>query len=311
MNREAPYDVVIVGGGAAGLSAALLLGRARRRVAVVDAGEPRNVRAEHIHGYLTRDGVPPLKFLELAREEVQGYGVELIDATVEKVFPDRRVCLDDGRTLTGRQIILALGLRDVLPDIEGADSRWGKDFFQCPYCHGWEFQDQTLAVLGTGESSVQQALLVRQFSSDVTLFTHEMGVLEGEACASLAACGVKIVQGRVLALVAGPDCLTGVRLEGGELHRCDALFYEPGATVEASIVQVLDCHTSENGCVSTDELGRTGVEGVWAVGNAADPAAQVIVAAGDAYRLAVAVNAELIEQDVVEAESALAGSPSK
>lgn len=301
VNAANHYDVVIIGGGAAGLSAALLLGRARRRVAVVDAGEPRNVRAEHIHGYLTRDGVPPMKFLELARKEVQGYGVELIDATAEEVYPDRRVCLDDGRILAARQVILASGLRDVLPDIEGADAHWGKDLFQCPYCHGWEYQDRALAVLGTGESSVQQALLVRRFSSDVTLFTHQMGVLDNEASESLTACEVKIVQGRVCALVAGTESLTGVRLEGGEVHPCDALFYEPGATVDTSIVKVADCQTSENGCVSTDDFGRTGVKGVWAVGNAADPAAQVIVAAGDAYRLAVAVNAELLEDDVAEA----------
>lgn len=302
------YDVVIIGGGAAGLSAALLLGRARRRVAVVDAGEPRNVRAEHIHGYLTRDGIPPMKFLELAREEVQTYGVELIDATAEAVYPDRRVNLHDGRVVKARQVILASGLRDVLPDIEGAEARWGKDLFQCPYCHGWEFQDKHLAVLGTGESSVQQTLLVRQFSSDVTLFTHEMGALGAGASASLAASGVKVVDGRAQALVTGAKALTGVRLEGGNLYPCDALFYEPGATVDTSIVKVPDCQTSENGCVSTDELGRTGVKGVWAVGNAADPAAQVIVAAGDAYRLAVTVNAELIEEDVAEARSAPANS---
>jgi thioredoxin reductase len=311
VNTADNYDVVIIGGGAAGLSAALLLGRARRRVAVVDAGQPRNRRAEHIHGYLTRDGVPPAKFLELAREEVQTYGVELIDATAEEVYPDRRVCLEDGRILAARQVILASGLKDVLPDVEGAEARWGKDLFQCPYCHGWEFQDQALAVLGTGESSVQQTLLVRQFSSDVTLFTHEMEVLDDESVASLSSRGVKVIEGRVQGLVAGPETLTGVRLEDGELHPCDALFYEPGATVDTSIVQIRDCQTSENGCVSTDESGRTGVEGVWAVGNAADPAAQVIVAAGDAYRLAVAVNAELIEDDVDEARKVPAGSPEK
>lgn len=303
------YDVVIIGGGAAGLSAALLLGRARRRVAVVDAGQPRNLRAEHIHGYLTRDGVPPAKFLELAREEVQSYGVELIDATAEEVSPDRLVSLEDGRILTARQVILASGLKDVLPDIEGADARWGKDLFQCPYCHGWEFQDRALAVLGTGETSVQQTQLVRQFSSDVTLFTHEMGDLDTEAAIALSSRGVKVVDGRVRALVAGPESLTGVRLEDGDLHPCDAVFYEPGATVDTSIVQVQECQTSENGCVSTDEFGRTGVKGVWAVGNAADPAAQVIVAAGDAYRLAVAVNAELIEDDVDEARKVPAGRP--
>lgn len=308
MNTTDNYDVVIIGGGAAGLSAALLLGRARRRVAVVDAGEPRNIRAEHIHGFLTRDGVPPARFLELAREEVQSYGVELIDATAEEVYQDRRVHLEDGRVLTARQVILASGLRDVLPDVEGADAQWGRGLFQCPYCHGWEHQDQALAVMGTAESSVQQALLVRLFSSDVTLFTHDMGDLDSEAAASLASREVKVVEGRVQALVAGPESLTGVRLKDGQLHPCDALFYEPGATVDTSILRVPDCQTSEDGCLSTDEFGRTGVEGVWAVGNAADPAAQVIVAAGDAYRVAVAVNAELIEADVDEARRELAGS---
>ncbi|WP_458116405.1 NAD(P)/FAD-dependent oxidoreductase [Arthrobacter sp. D2-10] len=308
MKLEDHYDVVVIGGGAAGLSAALLLGRARRRVAVVDAGEPRNIRAGHIHGYLTRDGIPPAKFLELAREEVQSYGVEIISATAEEVHPDRRVCLEDGRTLTARQVILATGLRDVLPDVEGAEARWGRGLFQCPYCHGWEHQDQTLAVLGTGECSVQQALLLRQFSSDVTLFTHEMSSVDVEAQASLGSRGVRVVDGRVQALVAGPESLTGVRLESGELYPCDALFYEPGATVDTSIVKAPDCQTLENGCVSTDEFGRTSVEGVWAVGNAADPAAQVIVAAGDAYRLAVAVNAELIDDDVDEARKVPAGS---
>jgi thioredoxin reductase len=136
-----------------------------------------------------------------------------------------------------------------------------------------------------------------------------MEVLDDESAASLSSRGVKVVEGRVQALVAGPETLTGVRLEDGDLHPCDALFYEPGATVDTSIVQVRDCQMSENGCVSTDESGRTGVEGVWAVGNAADPAAQVIVAAGDAYRLAVAVNAQLIEDDVDEARKVPAGSP--
>lgn len=301
MNTGDSYDVVIIGGGAAGLSAALLLGRARRRVAVIDSGEPRNVRAEHIHGYLTRDGVPPAKFLELAREEVRRYGVDLIDATAEGVYPDRRVCLVGGRTLVGRQIILASGLKDVLPEIAGADARWGRGLFQCPYCHGWEHQDQALAVLGTGESSIQQTQLVRQFSSDVTLFTHGMDSLDDEAAGSLAALGVKVVDGRVLSLVAGQENLTGVELEDGAIYPCDALFYEPGATVDTSIVKVPECRTLENGCVSTDEAGRSNVDGVWAVGNAADPAAQVIVAAGDAYRLAVAVNAQLIEDDLAAA----------
>ncbi|SDI03512.1 Thioredoxin reductase [Arthrobacter subterraneus] len=309
MSAEDKYDVVIIGGGAAGLSAALLLGRARRRVAVVDAGHPRNVRAGHIHGYLTRDGIPPTRFLDVAREEVRSYGVELVDATAEEVRPDHCVRLADGRLLNARQIILATGLKDILPEIEGADAQWGRGLFQCPYCHGWEHQGGALAVLGSGGSSVHQALLVRQFSTDVTLFTHEMETLDAQAADALASREVKVVGGRVRALLGGSESLAGVRLDNGDLHPCEALFYEPAATVDTSIVQVPECRTGENGCVSTDETGRTSVDGVWAVGNAADPAAQVISAAGDAYRLAVAVNAALIDDDVAVASLRPAYTP--
>lgn len=297
------YDVVIIGAGPAGLSAALLLGRARRRTIVVDSGEPRNARADHLHGYLTRDGIPPSQFIDLARAEVRGYGVELIEGTVTSIFADRRVVLDDGRDLSGRQVVLACGLKDVLPEIPGASERWGRDLLHCPYCHGWEVRDRALAVLGTGETSIQQAQLVRQFSTNVTLFLHELKDLHDDDARSLTALGVEVVPGTVQSLDIRNDALAGVRLQDGRSHPCEVLFYEPGSTVDTSIVKTPTCANPDDGCISADGDGRTSVDGVWVVGNAADPAAQVIVAAGDAYRVAVSVNASLLEDDVALARA--------
>lgn len=294
------YDVVIIGGGIAGLSAALVLGRSRRRVAVVDAGKPRNSSAAHAHGYLTRDGTPPAELIRIGREEVSGYGVDLIDETVTGVS-DGRVETGGGRTLLTRHVVLAMGLRDILPEIGGAEDRWGRDLLQCPYCHGWGVRDRKLGVLGAGESSLQQALLVRQFSSDVTLFLHEMDDVPGNALESLTARGVALVPGRVTRLIEERGALSAVELEGGGRIECEALFTEALSTVDVSIINSLDCRVSEDGCIITDDCGRTSVEKVWAVGNAADPAAQLISAAGDAYRVAVVLNAELIEQDVASA----------
>jgi thioredoxin reductase len=167
MRQENPrtYDAVVVGGGAAGLNGALVLGRARRRVAVVDAGRPRNAAAAHMHGFLTRDGMPPAELLALGRSEVAGYGVTLLEGRVERFDPDPRagflVHLVGGPLLGARRLLVATGLRDELPELPGVRERWGKDLLHCPYCHGYEVRDQPLGVLGTGQRAVDQALLVR------------------------------------------------------------------------------------------------------------------------------------------------------
>ena len=168
------YDVIVVGGGAAGLSAALVLGRARRRVAVIDAGEPRNKPAAHMQGYLSRDGMPPAELLAAGREEVQAYGVELIAGRVARITPELEVELSDGRVLHARRLVLATGVRDEIPDLPGVRERWGRDLLHCPYCHGWEVRDQPLGVLGTNDESVQHALLIRQWSDDVVFFVHTL-----------------------------------------------------------------------------------------------------------------------------------------
>src|SRR5690242_5246649 len=166
------YDVIIVGGGAAGLSAALVLGRARRRVAIVDAGAPRNAPAAHMQGFLSRDGMPPAELLAAGRAEVARYGVDLVADRVVGIEPGFSVRLAGGRVLRARRILVTTGVHDRLPDIPGARQRWGLDLLHCPYCHGWEVRDQPLGVLGTQPGSVQHALLVRQWSEDVVFIAH-------------------------------------------------------------------------------------------------------------------------------------------
>src|ERR671928_787341 len=170
--ETARYDVVVVGGAAAGLSAALVLGRARRRVAVIDADAPRNAPAAHMHGFLSRDGMPPADLLAAGRAELAQYGVELVADRVVGIEPGFVVRLAGGRVLRARRILLTTGVRDELPGIPGVRDRWGRDLLHCPYCHGWEVRDQPLGVLGTQPAAVQHAQLVRQWSDDVVFFVH-------------------------------------------------------------------------------------------------------------------------------------------
>ncbi len=227
--EEHSYDVVVVGGGAAGLSAALVLGRARRRAAVIDAGVPRNAPAAHMQGFLSRDGMPPTEFLAVGRREVAGYGVELVSDQVLGIEPGFLVRLAGGRTCTARRILLATGAGDELPDIPGVRQRWGRDLLHCPYCHGWEVRDQPLGVLGTQPGSVQHALLVRQWSDDVIFFAHTYDLTSTERH-QLRAREVQIVDGQVARLVVQDDRLTGVELADGQVIERTAVFIRPGNT---------------------------------------------------------------------------------
>ena len=226
-NDSEQYDVVVVGGGAAGLSAALVLSRARRRVAVVDAGAPRNAPAAHMQGYLSRDGMPPRDLLAVGRAEVQGYGGQLIAGTVAGVDrnggPGLRVLLSNGPQLTARRLIVATGLRDELPDVPGVRERWGRDLLHCPYCHGYEVRDQQLGVLGGTPDAVQHALLVRQWSPDVIYFPHT-DTLTANDREQLDARGIGIVEGNVRRLVVDDDHLRGIELDPGDIVHRAAVF---------------------------------------------------------------------------------------
>jgi len=292
------YDVVVVGGGAAGLSAALVLGRARRRVAVIDAGAPRNAPAGQMYGFLSRDGLPPADLLHLGRDEVARYGVELVDAQVVAIDPGFTLRLASGRSLTARQILIATGAHDELPDIAGARERWGRDFLHCPYCHGWEVRDEPIGVIGTGPGSAEHAHLLRQWSDDIVYFAHTSLVTADER-ATLGARGIPVVDGLVERLSIVDDHLAAVQLTDGRTVPRTAVFIRP--TVRAhkdGLLESLGCAFDETGFVSVAATGETSVPGVWVAGNAANPRAQVISAAGEGSAAAIAINAHLVAEDI-------------
>jgi thioredoxin reductase len=295
------HDVVVVGGGAAGLSAALVLGRARRRVAVIDAGAPRNAPAAHMHGYLSRDGMPPAHLLAAGRDEIARYGVELVTDQVVGIEPGFFVRLAGGRVLRARRILLTTGVRDELPDIAGARERWGRDLLHGPYCHGWEVRDQPLGVLNTGPDSVPYAQLVRQWSDDLVFFAHTRPLPRAERV-QLQARSIQVVQGAVTQLIVEDDRLSGVRLADGRLIARTAVFVRPATTSpQAGLVTALGIRTDDAGSITVDATGRTTAYGVWAAGNVVDPRGQVIAAAGAANTAAIALNADLVAEDVERA----------
>lgn len=299
------YEVIVVGGGAAGLSAALVLGRARRRTLVVDAGEPRNTRAAHMQGYLTRDGMPPAEFLAIGREEIARYGVELVrDRAVDAARGDDfEVTLASGRTVSARALVVATGLKDELPAVPGVAERFGREVLHCPYCHGWEVRDQAFGVLATTAMSAHQALMVSQWSKDVTFFLHTVAEeeLSDDDLRRLAAAGVEVVPGEVAGLLVEDDRLTGVRLSDGTVHERSVLFVAPRAVPRTGLLERLGAELGETpfGAYPViDERGKTSVPGLWAAGNVSGFAEQVVNAASRGYRVGAAINGELLMADL-------------
>jgi thioredoxin reductase len=292
MDKE-PYDVVVVGGGAAGLSAALVLGRARRRVVVVDGGEPRNAPAAHMHGFLSRDGMSPADLLAVGRGEAAAYGVEFISGHVVSIEPGFSINLADSKAQHARRVLIATGAIDELPSIPGLRERWGKDFLHCPYCHGWEVRDQPLGVLGTSIGSVEHAQLIRQWSDDMIFFAHTHSLTEAER-EQLEARGIRVVDGEVRGLLVEDDRLKGVMLADGRTVDRAALFIRPEIRPRLDgLLEHLGCDVDDLGFVRVDNSGQTSVPGVWAAGNAANPRAQVITAAGEGSAAAISLNADL------------------
>jgi thioredoxin reductase len=292
------YDVAIVGGGAAGLTGALVLGRARRRVVVIDAGAPRNAPAAHMHGFLSRDGMPPAELLAVGRAELRDYGVDFLADEVVAADIGFRLTLKGGPSLTARRLLVATGAVDRLPDIPGVRERWGKDFLHCPYCHGWEVRDRPIGVLGSDAASVEYAHLLRQWSDDVVFFSHSY-TIQGDERALLEARGIGVVEGTVGRLQVADDRLAAIDLTDGRSVPRAALFMRP--TLEArsrGLLAALGCETDEHGFARVDGSGQSTVAGVWVAGNAANPRAQVITAAGEGSAAAIAINADLVREDI-------------
>lgn len=305
------WDVVVIGGGTAGLSAALNLARVRRSVLVIDAGEPRNAPAEEVgvHGLLGREGISPLELLRLGREEVASYGGRVVAGRVSRI--ERR---DDGfgvitqdarevREVRARRLLVATGLVDELPDVPGLSKRWGRDVHHCVYCHGWEVRDTKIGVLG----SFHQALMFRQLSDDVTLFPNGGPELTDQQWEQLAGLGVAVVDGPVTGLrIDDRDRLAGVLLGSGAVVPVHHLVVAPYFVARAGFLDGLDLPLRDHPRgvgkqLAVDAGGFTGVAGIWAAGNVSDLLAGVPAAAAAGVGAAAAINTDLLTVDAERA----------
>ncbi|MEV4705001.1 NAD(P)/FAD-dependent oxidoreductase [Actinoplanes sp. NPDC049316] len=301
------YDVIVIGGGPAGLSATVALSRALRKVLLVDAAEPRNAPAEGIHNYLTRDGVPPAEFRELGRAEAVRYGAEVIDGEVVSAAPGDGllgVTLADGRRFDARRLLVTTGLTDELPDVPGLREQWGHGVLHCPYCHGYEVRGKAIGILGSDPMSLHQAQMWRQWSDDITLFLHTAPAPDETQARELAARGITVVPDKVAEVVATDGSLTGVRLTDGTIVACDALVVAPRFVANAGVLGLLGLEATGNergSAVAAEPTGRTAVPGVWVAGNVADQMAQVVSAAAAGLHTAAQLNMDLITEEVQQA----------
>jgi thioredoxin reductase len=273
------YDAIVIGGGPAGLSGAVALGRALRSVLVIDSGAPRNAPAEGIHNFLTRDGMPPAEFLAAGREEVRRYGGSIVDGEVTAargtLADGFTVELADGRSHQARRLLVTTGLVDRLPDIPGLAEQWGHTVLHCPYCHGYEVRGRSIGIIAINERASEQARLWRQWSPDVK-------IIAGDQVASVEPKGVRLTDGTFVAR--------------------DALVIAAPMAARAGFLVTLGLEAAEHPSgmgthvPAIDPTGRTAVPGVWVAGNVSEPMAQVISSAAAGLQAGAMINVDLLDQ---------------
>lgn len=299
---EPDWDVIVVGGSFAGLSAAYMLGRARRRVLVIDQGEPRNRFAAHMHGVLGRDGYSPLDLLADGRRELADYGVVFrTDAATGATRIDRgfAVTTGTGVTETARRMLVTTGIRDELPAIDGLDDQWGKGVVMCPYCDGWEVRDKRIAVIATA-AGTHQAFMLRQWSADITYFTRGEFPPSDDDRITMAARGIRIDERPVVRALSDAGTLVGLELAGGEVVPVDSIFTAPTLAPQDALLLSLGAERQAGRFgefIEVDPMFATTVPGVWAAGNVVNPGAAVPIAMGAGTAAGAAINFDLTLDD--------------
>lgn len=301
------WDAIIVGGGTAGLSAALVLGRARRRVLVLDGGSPRNEPAAEVHGFFTRDGISPLQLLEIGREQLAPYTSVQIRATAavdvthdEDGFSLR---LADGSHERGQKLLLASGVVDDVPAIPGMRELWGRGVHHCPYCHGWEVRDQTLAIYARGHDALHYIRTLLGWSRDLVVCTDGASEGDAEMDRRLREWGVRVRHEPILRLEGRSGKLERVVFQSGDSLACSALFVRPAQRPRSDLAERLGCATAEMmgiRSLQVDEMGQTSVAGVYAAGDVRRAAQSVMFAAADGALAAIGINTALAVQDYGE-----------
>ncbi|MBF4605770.1 NAD(P)/FAD-dependent oxidoreductase [Curtobacterium sp. VKM Ac-2884] len=316
------YDVIVIGGAAAGLSAALVLGRSRRSVLVVDAGEPRNAPSAGAHNYLGREGIAPAELSAIGRDEVAAYGVEVTAGRIVAASATTgdgtdpvgfSVTLDSGTVVTARRLVVASGAVDVLPQVPGLAEQWGRGVVHCPFCHGWEIRDQRIGVLVTTPNGVHHALMFRALSEDVTAFVTDPALVDDTARAGLLARGIEVVDDTVTQVRSSEGMLTGVTLGSGEVVELDALAAASTAEARVDFLSGLGLVATDQfmgdfryaSALTVDPAGQTSVRGVYAAGNVAAPMATVIASAAAGVQAGAAAHGDLVQADLAAALAAV------
>ena len=296
------YDVIIVGGGPAGLNAALILGRCRRRVLLVDSGKPRNAVSRGVHGFLTRDGELPSQMRRIGREQLEPYAnVEIRDGEIceARCHGDGFEVLEaGGARLSSRKLLVATGLLDDLPEIPGFAEFYGNGVYTCPYCDGWEHRDRPIAVYGPGERCVGLALEMTLWSRDLVLLTDGPADISEANRARLDAQAIRVVEEKVAGLEGDARGLNRVRLEGAAPLAREALFLNYGEREGSDLIRMLGCALTDKGTVETGPNERTNVAGLYVAGDASRRVQFAIVAAGEGAMAAFAINNDMLKEDL-------------
>lgn len=292
--------MAVVGGGPAGLSASLLLGRARRSVALIDDGNPRNASVGAMHGYLTRDGSSPSEFLRRASQEMGAYSTierfAVRATSAESKVGQFLLRLSDGRELVARRVLLSTGMIDDIPDIDGLADRWGVSVFVCPFCDGWEFRDRRIAVYSAGRGAIGLAQEMRGWTDRVVACVEDDDLNDKDR-EWIAASGTQLVVGKAVRLVGAGQSLSSLQLAGGAGVDCDVLFVDARLRQHSNLFELLGCRLTPDGSIAVDPKGQTSVPGCYAAGDAATEVHQVIVAAASGARAGMAITLDLLETD--------------
>lgn len=291
------YDCIIVGGGPAGLNAAVVLGRSRRRVLVFDTGTHRNRSSHGMHNYLTRDDVRPAEFLQLCHGELEKYSVQKLNKTIIKAKKNEEgiftVTDENATDYYAKKLLVATGLADTLPDIEGIKEFYGRSIFHCPYCDGWEVRDKKIGVYAKNKEGWELALALKGWTNDVTLYTDGKNKVNASQQEYLDANDIPVVRLSIAKLVGEKEQLQKIVFKDGEEKDCDALFFVNGYTQQCNIPEAFGCNVTKKGVILTNRFQQTNIKGLYVAGDAAKDMHFVVVAAAEGAKAGVTINKEL------------------
>ncbi|GGH77219.1 NAD(P)/FAD-dependent oxidoreductase [Phaeocystidibacter marisrubri] len=303
MKGENTYEVIIIGGSNAGLSAAMSLGRSLRKVLVIDSGKPCNAPTPYSHNFLTRDGATPEEISTIAKEQVLSYPSVhfqegLAQSAEKKEDGSFDVTLDNGQMISAQKLVIATGMKDILPQIPGFQECWGKSVIHCPYCHGYEVHHTKTGVLANGERSYEFASMIQHWTDDLTLFTNGVADLTNEERSNLSQLNVAIDERPIQILHHVNGQIEKIEFEDQSTFALHALYAAVPTEQHSTMASELGCLITEAGYIEVDPFQKTTVEGVYAVGDCTSPFRKVSIAVASGSICGAALNREMIQEDI-------------